>query len=214
MSFVEILKSKSKKSRERNRVRKGDHSEPTDVGNELVDLTPDPRIAPANPSNATDILGKQSFKDQMMRVCIFIYGKIWFYNAILEILQGTNWNISKEIQIVHNAKMLTNSTQRSPKLRKPVVILPSVHDQVELNKLVSKALETKRPVWFVGYPSTLSKHLLVSFQSFFVCSASDSEIDILRDVTELSSLDTQFLKDKRSAVLISKGDSQSIHFTF
>ena len=214
MDIVEIVSDTVKAVRERKRRRKGDQPETADSNHEILDLTPDPRVAPANPSSAVDILGKQAFKDQMMRACIFIYGKIWFYNAILEILQGANWNTSKEIQIVHNAKMLTNSTQRSPKLRKPVVILPSVHDQVELNKLVSKALETKRPVWFVGYPSTLSKHLLVSFQSFFVCNASKSEIDILKDVTELSNLDTQFLDDKRSAVLISKGDSQSVHFTF
>ncbi len=216
MSIVEIPSSKRRRERRlRSRQRDLYLSGAAASGNEIIiQGRTDESIAPPNPGNAQSILGDDEFKALIKKASTFLYGKAWFYNAVLEILLGIEWEKSKAIQIVHSAKELANPSQKTKSSGKPLLILPAVHDQVTLNILVSKALETKRPVWFVGYPSTLSKHLLVSFHSFFLCDASRNEIEILSDVTELSSQDTDFLKMPKRAVFISRGNANSIHLTF
>lgn len=220
MGILNLLPGNKKKERERIRIRQGDpESAPASAqeSEEILDLAKnlvrDESIAPHNALNAATYFGEKKVKDRIKTTSVFFYGKVWFYNAVLEILLGPDWNKSKEIQIVNHGRTLSTATQASKKAGRPLVILPSVHDQDGLNRLVSKALETKRPVWFIGYPSTLSKHLLVSFQSFIVCAASNHESDILSDVAELSQQDMEFLKQQKSAVFISKGSAQSIHLS-
>lgn len=188
------------------------NTDPTPVSD--VTLVLDTNLVPENAKNAKEIFKDKTFLDELKTTSTFFYGKVWFYNAVLEFLLGKKWGESKEVQIIHYAKGFGKPTAQAKPNPKPLVILPAVHDQVSLNMLVSKALETERPVWFIGYPSTLSKHLLISFQSLFLCSASENELKILSDVAELSTQDTEFLKQPKSGIYISKENAKSIHMTF
>ncbi len=181
---------------------------------DIVTLELDSNVASPNPTSAVSLIGQPDFKSEIKAISAFFYGKVWFYNTVLEILLGPNWPTHQSIQVIHYEKGLSTETAGSRTKLKPLVVLPSVHDQISLNMLVSKALKTERPVWFIGYPSTLSKHLLVSFQSFFLCEASPIELEILSDVVQLSKLDLEFLIGPKNGIYISKGNSQSVHLTF
>jgi hypothetical protein len=183
----------------------------------IEDLSPDVNIFPKDPENLQSELYKKEFQRSLWKVSVFIYGKVWFYNKILQILLGADWHKSKTIYIVHSPKDLDDviSMQLPEKeKKKPIIILPAVHDQNTLNLLVSRTLETGNPVWFIGYPSTLAKHLLASFECFFLCKASKLEMDILTDVAELTDTDVEFLQQKKGVVFISKEKFESLHLTF
>jgi hypothetical protein len=176
-------------------------------------LTKDSNIALPNPTNFQKYLETTDFREYAKTVSVFFYGKVWFYNEILKLLlNNEDWYKSQEVHIVHSMKEVKNSAAKSDGI--PKIILPSVHDQSSLNILVSKAFETGSPVWFVGYPSTLAKHLLVSFQCFFLCNTSIHEREILEDVAGIYHQDIGFLEDRKHSVLISKDEARSAHLTF
>lgn len=155
-----------------------------------------------------DLLGEPKNLSNFLKSSIFIYGKIWFYNAILRKLLGNDWSKSRKYRVVHNIKDLQELQQvdeRKKKYNGPVILIPSVQTQNELNELLSKSLETNLPVWFVGYPSTLQKHLLITFEYFFICFVSEDEMRILQDVTEITDDDGSYLMelDKNKALLAS-----------
>ena len=120
---------------------------------------------------------------------LFITGKVGIGELILDSLKDLITGLGESWQVrVIDIYTLTDLSRKARKAAqsKILVTIPVVEDYKALNKLISRALRRAMPVWFIGWPSLIGKHLLVSFDAFFVAAdIPDEEIAALVGITPL-----------------------------
>jgi len=134
-------------------------------------------------------LMSNEFRRALRRMNTFIYGKVGLYENLLIQVFGKSWQQGRWSILIREEKQL----EEVAILRKTLVLIPAVQDENKLNHLVAKAIRLGNPVWLVGYPSTIHKHLWANFSCFILTSAPESELRILRDVVGLTVVDIERL---------------------
>lgn len=137
----------------------------------------------------------EEFVKSLLGANLFITGKVGMGELILDKLKGLVAGLEQDRQV--RAVDIYTLTDLSQKARKTVqgkilVTLPIVEDCKALNKLVSRALRKAMPVWLIGWPSLIGKHLLVSFDAFFV--AADIPEEELAPLVGVTPLENQHIE--------------------
>ena len=141
-----------------------------------------------------DLLQNKAFRKNLLASPTFIYGKVGFYNVVLEQVFGKKWDKNNKLRVLYSVDELEKAKKETTTPSKtPIILIPVVQDTNKLNELISSAIDSKQAIWLIGYPSIIQKHLLAAFQCFFLCSASRTEIEILQDVIEITKNDVDYL---------------------
>ena len=146
----------------------------------------------------TTLLKDEEFKRELLSLNVFIFGRVDFFEKILAQIFGDAWR-KKEVlvrEIAHIEKVVRERNASGDNEQGVLIVIPSVQDEEKLNQLVAEAMKVGAPVWLVGYPSTLRKHLWVNFSGFILCQAPVKEIQALQDILGLTSLDLQILSSE------------------
>jgi hypothetical protein len=152
-------------------------------------------------------------KTVLLNSNVFIFGKIGFFDLIISALS----NIHKEsrgkaIKLIKTEKeMITYSRSRKhnkmnsrmeKELRQeprdnlsPIIIFPTADSDESLNQFLAAAFTLKNPLWVVALPSQLKRHLLLSFNCFFLTQGADEDFDVLSGITPAINDDLNKLKE-------------------
>jgi hypothetical protein len=162
----------------------------------------------------SSLISNKSFQDLILKSNLFIFGKVGFFDFVIQALLSsfdyptinsrkvikTKADMQrhyKEAKTVRNAESEQLSVKdeigssSKNEFLSPVILLPTEENQINLNKMVAEALNKKNPVWLVALPSQIQPHLLLSFNCFFIAPGPKEEINILSDITPISSEDAK-----------------------
>ena len=128
---------------------------------------------------------------------MFILGQSAFFRYIRRELERFLFD-NKEMRPLHALADINLSTSEGEK--GPLLVVPLAENRDELNKIVSAAFEAARPVWLIGLPSQIEKHLLVLFDVFFLTKISSKEISLLVDLAIVSEADIQGIRENDNTI--------------
>ena len=181
-------------------------SRPTvDLGEQQTDSAETSRI----PSRLTltELLEYQTgiIGQYLLRTNTLFHGKVGFYELIIRRILSLEGKSTKDIEYVYTAQHLPRE-----RVRERLILLPNVTTEDDVNDFVARSLRHKlrMPVWLVATPSSIRKHLLLGFHSFFIASNSVNEIDYLQNVFSLPKRTVELLtNNEREAVFVSDLES-------
>lgn len=126
---------------------------------------------------------------------ILILGKVGFFDLILtELKKSYQDKTGNKPTIISTEKELDKLIEKEKDVKLPIILVPAVDSQNGLNRLLTRALALKAPVWLVALPSQIHKHLLLSFNWFFISSSTPREIAVLANITPIANEDVDKLK--------------------
>lgn len=158
-------------------------------------------IEPKTYESFDNILKQTEFIRILKLANIFVFGKVGFFEIIQEGLKSTFLKEypDTKFKVIRTLSDLKNKDRRpsSKVIEKkagevndsPLILMPTVKSRADFNEIVSAAFETKKLIWLIALPSQLEKHLLVSFDCFFLPIAPKEEIGLLSDITPLDQID-------------------------
>ena len=127
--------------------------------------------------------GPPALKPLFRRLNTFVYAKAGLYEVALRHILGTKWRDGRYSVLVQTEGAI-EALQKSDK--RTLVVLPVVESDGQFNRLVTLALSVGNPVWVVGYPTILRRHLWMHFRGFIIFQAPQRELSALRGVITLS----------------------------
>lgn len=145
-------------------------------------------VANQEPISCTNLMTRE-FKHSIRHLNTFMYGKIGLFEHFLLQVFGKNWKTGRWSELIREEKQLSNLSTT----KKALILIPAVQNEDGFNRLVAKAMSLGRPVWLIGYPSTIHKHLWANFSCFILSPAPKVELEILRDVLGLTTTDLNIL---------------------
>lgn len=168
------------------------------------------------------LLNEQGFKSALTSSNVFIFGKVGFFDAILSCLSKTCWSdcpqqftcVRTETDLkklesrrrARRAQSTLEPEETSGKIEIPIVLMPSVENVDGLNRLITAAMKTCQKIWLVGLPSQIQRHLLLSFNCFFIAPGPRTEIEIISTITPLTDEDVNNLTTRPNIKAIFASD--------
>lgn len=136
-------------------------------------------------ASLSDWIKLGDLRQHLLTKNIFIYGKIGFFEPVLNRLTVELFPPHTNPIVIHRLADIDIILSIKGKEPKPIVFMPNIGKEDEINSVLIKLIENNRIFWLIGYPSLIQKSLLSVFHTFFLaCGATD--IQTLRDIITLS----------------------------
>jgi len=135
------------------------------------------------------LLQNPDVRNVILKSNVFIFGKVGFFDRIIKALSNlykevsgkdiktfrTNTDLGRLVrrkkgQVTAEETEQENEIETSEDFTSPIILFPTSDSDEGLNQLLAKALEKKRPIWVVALPSQIKRHLLLSFNCFFLAT--------------------------------------------
>jgi len=131
----------------------------------------------------SSLMGDKQFRHRLRKKNTFIYGKVGFFEPFLVRVFGKNWQEGRWSVLIKATEQLKEISAS----KRTLILIPAVQTGEEFNQLIAAALALQNPVWLVGYPSTVHRHLWANFSCFILSPAPEVEIRVLQDIVGLNS---------------------------
>jgi len=133
-------------------------------------------------------------RGKLLQSNLLIIGIVGYYDIICNALtQVCQEEQGKSVKTHHTSTWLREPRgtikEEANFTRVPIILIPTVENSAELNRIVVKGLKTKHPIWLVAFPALLERQLLLSFNGFFLFPGSTRDLSIITDITPINKLD-------------------------
>lgn len=128
-----------------------------------------------------DLLADSDLCQHLLTSHTFLQGKAGLYESVLSQLMSA---VDITLDEVAHWQTLAQLPQGERSVGMAILV-PLAKSKIDLNHLVSSALSISKSVWLIAPPASIHKHLLMSFDNFFIFDGSGPEFSHLRDVVQL-----------------------------